>query len=323
LYVLFIQLTFKHSLSGFVLSNVNNMSNRVIITGGTGLVGRALKSMLEHQGYTVSLLSRRGNKDAATYEWNPAMGTIDESIFYNHDYIIHLAGAGVADKRWTTSYKKEIYDSRIQSTQLLVKKMAELKGHHIKKFVSTSAIGIYGNDISSIATETTPAASNFLAKVCEDWESEALKAETFGMPTVIIRVGVVLAKGGGFIPQISAPIKLFAGTVLGTGKQMLSWIHIDDLCKMYVESIKRTDIKGIYNAVAPAPVSHNQITHLMAKRLHRPIILPNAPTFVLKLVLGEMHGMILANQHVSAGKWIREGFQFKFSNIEDALADLI
>lgn len=299
------------------------MSNRIIITGGTGLVGRTLKKMLEQQGHTVSLLSRRGNKQASVYEWDPQKGTIDESIFYNHDYIIHLAGAGVADKRWTPSYKKEIYDSRILSTRLLVSKLRDLKGHAIKKFISASAIGIYGNDVSTLATETTSAADTFLAKVCEDWEQEALKAQEAGIPTAIIRVGVVLAKEGGFIPQISAPIKLFAGTVLGSGKQMLSWIHIHDLCSMFAEAVNNSSLTGIYNGVAPVAVTHHQITHLMAKRLHRPILLPNAPVFALKIALGEMHSMILANQHVSAEKWLRQGFIFKFPNIDQALADLM
>jgi uncharacterized protein (TIGR01777 family) len=308
---------------GFVLSNVNTMSNRIIITGGTGLVGRALKQLLEEQGNTVSLLSRKANKQTSVFGWNPQAAIIDESIFYNHDYIIHLAGAGVADKRWTPQYKKEIYDSRIQSTRLLVDKLRELKNHSIKKLISASAIGIYGNEVSTPALETAPAANTFLAKVCEDWEQEALKAQEVGVPTAIIRVGVVLAKEGGFIPQISAPIKLFAGTVLGNGKQMLSWIHIHDLCRMFAEAVNKPELVGIYNGVAPVAVTNHQITHLMAKRLHRPIILPNAPVFALKLALGEMHSMILANQHVSAEKWIRNGFCYKFPLIEDALADLI
>jgi uncharacterized protein (TIGR01777 family) len=305
------------------LECIMNTQNKVVISGGSGLVGKRLTTILESMGYEVSHLSRSTGKTQKTYLWNPSKGLIDSAVFTENDYIIHLAGAGVADRRWTSAYKKEIYDSRIFSTRLLVSKMGAIKDHTIKKFISASAIGIYGNDVPMPANENTTTANTFLAKVCVDWEQEAIKAQHTGVPTTIIRVGVVLAREGGFIPQISAPIKLFAGTVLGSGKQLLSWIHIDDLCAMFADAIKDDTLTGVFNAVAPAPISHHDITYKMAKLLGKRIILPNTPVFMLKLMLGEMYSMILANQNVSAQKWIDRGFKFTYAHVDEALTNLI
>lgn len=284
------------------------------------MVGSRLSLMLQERGYEVSILSRTSQLKHRTYKWDIAKGMIDEAVFTDHDYIIHLAGAGVADHRWTASYKKQIYDSRIHSTRLLVDRLNTLSNVRIKKFIAASAIGIYGNRVTTPATEDAPAADTFLANVCADWEAEAKRCR---LPTAIIRVGVVLAKEGGFIPQISKPMKFYAGTVLGSGKQMLSWIHIDDLCNMFIEAVKNSEIVGVYNGVAPEAVSHADITYKMANRLRVPILLPNVPSWVLKLMLGEMHTMILANQQVSARKWIDRGFGFQYPDIDSALDNLI
>ncbi len=302
------------------------MQNRVLITGGSGLVGRHLSMLLISNGFIVSHLGR--NKNASTdkymqYVWNPEKDEIDPNAIINNDYIIHLAGAGVEAHRWTESYKKEIYDSRIASTRLLVESIVKYNPTGIKKLVSTSAIGIYGNDTGENTPEDTPVGTTFLAKVCDDWEKEAIALRQHGIAVSIIRTGVVLAKDGGFIPKIAAPIKLFAGTALGTGNQYLSWVHIDDLCRMYLYLIQNEAINGIYNGVSLEPVTHNNITRQMAKRLNRPLIIPNAPVFALKLIFGEMHTMLLASQHVSGKKWLNERFKFKYPDIASALANLL
>jgi|688.fasta_scaffold98579_3 uncharacterized protein (TIGR01777 family) len=302
------------------------MQNRVLITGGSGLVGKHLSKLLSSNGFKVSHLGRNKSSLSETYTkyvWDPIRGEIDSDAIINTDYIIHLAGAGVEAQRWTEQYKKEIYDSRIISTRLLVESVIKYNPNGIKKLVSTSAIGVYGNHTAKNATENTPPGNTFLAKVCTDWEKEAIALRQYGVPVSIIRTGVVLAKEGGFIPKIAAPIKLFAGTALGTGNQYLSWVHIEDLCNMYLYLIRNENLNGEYNGVSLEPVTHNHVTRQMAERLHRPLIIPNAPVFVLKLLFGEMHTMLIASQHISGKKWVNEKFTFKYPDIASALANLL
>ena len=296
---------------------------RYIISGGTGLVGKRLSELLEDGDNSISLLSRDNQSNLTKkYVWDIEKSKIDLTWLNETDTLIHLAGAGVADKKWTASYKKEIYDSRINSTKLLFESLKN-NPHTVKTIVAASAIGIYGNDLSGIVDESSPSANTFLAKVCKDWEKEVLKFETIGIRVVILRTGIVLSKNGGFISEISKPIKLFLGSVFGNGKQVMSWIHIDDLCRMYIKAAEDENRKGIFNAVAPNPVSNSEITKKMASRLHRILILPNIPVFVLKLVFGEMAGMLLSNQNISCKKIMSSGFEFKYSFIDSALEDLI
>lgn len=297
---------------------------KILITGGTGGIGTKLTQKLLAKGYEVVMLSRKaGEKNGIRlFAWNPANGTIDTSAFEGVKHIIHLAGAGVADHRWTTSYKKEIYSSRIQSTKLLVDTIRQNK---LKpdSFVSTSAIGIYGDELKGVAHENYPVGDSFLSNVCRDWEAEANKANAEGIRTVIIRVGVVLSKDAGFIPEVAKPMRLFAGAALGNGKQMLGWIHIDDLCNMYIRAVEDTGMTGPYNAVAPFPVSNKEITHRMAAKLHRPILLPPVPEFALRILFGEMAATLVANQTVSSAKITDTGFEFMYPTIDAALNNLL
>jgi uncharacterized protein (TIGR01777 family) len=297
---------------------------KVLITGGTGAVGTHLTEMLIAKGYEVVMLSRKaGMKNGVRlYEWNPSKGAIDIAAFYNVNHVIHLAGAGIADHRWTDSYKKEIYDSRIQSTQLLVNTIISNK-LMLDSFVSTSAIGLYGNDVNGVADENYPVASTFLAKVCNDWETEANKVIPFGIRTVLVRVGVVLAKDSGFIPEVAKPIRLFAGAALGNGKQMLSWIHMEDLCNIYIKAIEDSCMAGPYNAVAPNPASNLDITRKMAVILNRPLLLPAVPLFALRLLFGEVAATLVANQKVSCRKIQEKGFTFSYPTLELALNNLL
>lgn len=293
---------------------------KYIISGGSGLIGKRLSEMLREKGNTVSVLSR-GN-GLKNHKWDIEKAEIDKSWLSETDIIIHLAGAGVADKKWTPSYKNEIYNSRINSTKLLFETLKN-NPHSIKTIVAASAIGIYGNDLNAIADESSSSANTFLAKVCKDWEKEVLKFETLGIRVVILRTGIVLSKNGGFISEISKPIKLYVGSALGNGKQAQSWIHIDDLCSIYIKAAEDENMKGIYNAVSKKPVSNNELTKKVALRLHKPLLLPNIPKFVLKLLFGEMTEMLLADQNISCKKILSTGFTFKFNDIDSALNDII
>lgn len=301
-----------------VLFNTITMKN-ILIAGGSGLVGKRLSELLQQKGYKVAVLSRQAKGKPNVFEWNIKQNYIQPEAINFADAIINLAGAGVVDKRWTEAYKKDIYDSRIQSTQLLSKVISENKTK-IKTFVNASAIGIYGNDFNVPATEQTPAAPTFLGKVCNDWENATKDA---GVRTVIIRTGIVLSSNEGFVGQLKTPIKLYAGCAIAGGKQMVSWIHIDDLCNMYIAALENESMQGPYNAVAPNPVSNQTLTHLLAKTLHRKIILPNVPTPIIRLALGEMADMLIGSQPVSSQKIQATGFRFRFDDAQAALKDLL
>lgn len=296
----------------------------ILITGGSGLVGKHLTQILEANNNEVAWIGRAKKEISShqKYNWDVEKKTTDKGWLKVADTIIHLAGAGVADHRWTDDYKKEIYDSRIKSTQLLFNTLAK-ENHSVKTLVCASAIGIYGNNCPEITDENAPAKTNFLAKVCDDWEKEALKFESLGIRVVIIRVGIVLAKDGGFVKAVAAPAKWGLGAAFGNGKMMTSWIHIDDLCGIFMKGGNDINMSGAYNAVAPNPVSNERITKAICKALHRPFFLPNVPAFMLKLALGEMASMILANQNISSKKIEKTGYKFAFSQVEEAITDVI
>ena len=298
--------------------------SKILITGGTGLVGKRIANELVKAGNEVVLLGRKSGifNGFTCYKWDPARQEIDTAALQGVQAIIHLAGAGVADKAWTKAYKQEIYNSRILSTRLLVNSLKHTP-NQVQTFISASAIGIYGNNCPYPTTEEAPAADTFLARVCKDWESEALQAESFGLRTAIIRIGVVLAKEGGFIPQVAKPIKFYAGAPLGSGNQYISWIHIHDLAEMFIKAVFDYQMRGIYNAVAPHPVSNKTITNAMAKKLHRPILLPPVPTFALKIIFGEMASMLIANQYIDSKKIEQTGFNFQYPTLDKALDELM
>lgn len=296
----------------------------ILIAGGSGLVGKRLTQLLQQKGYTVAWLSReaKAQPGVRTFVWDVNRQVIDQAAFEFADAVINLAGAGVADQRWTKAYKQEIYNSRIQSTALLADYMVH-QSHHVQVLVNASAIGIYGNDFSEKATEPTPAANTFLGKVCADWEAAAAQAREAGVRTVFVRTGIVLSKNEGFIGQLKTPVKWYAGTVMGSGSQFVSWIHLDDLCAIYINALEDITMSGAYNAVAPAPVTNKELTRLLAKELNRSIILPNVPAFALKAALGEMADMLVGSQPVSAGKILETGFTFAFAQAREAMHDLL
>ena len=302
------------------------MSNHVLITGGSGLVGSRLTELLLAQNYSVSHLSRSpGNPSSpvTTYQWDIKKQSIDPQALAEADYVIHLAGAGVADQRWTDERKQAILSSRTESTKLLHDAIAQ-EPSTIKAFVSASAIGIYGADTGEkLLTEESPAASDFLANVVAHWEAAVDAVEALGIRTVKYRIGIVLSPDGGALPPIARTVRWGVGAPLGSGEQYLSWIHIDDLCRLFIYALENEQVAGVYNAVGPQPVTNQQLTQAVARALHRPLWMPNVPGFALKLALGELATAVLGGNRVSCQKIEDAGFGHKFDKVEVALADLL
>jgi len=294
---------------------------RILITGGSGLVGSRLTELLLTQGYEVRWLSRKPGKkgEVSIYQWDIQAQTIDEAAFEGVHAVIHLAGAGVADSRWTEAYKKEIRDSRIQSTQLLFK---YLKKFPVAHFIGASAVGYYGSRGEELLAESSAAGDSFLAKVCIDWEAEMNKMAQTGSRVAMIRIGIVLSTKGGALPVMDKPVRLAVGAYLGNGKQYMPWIHIEDLCRMFMHLVEHEDLAGPFNGGAPEPLSNKDFIKSIAKALGRPFIPAPGPAFALKMVLGEQADMVLMSNRTSAEKILHSGFQFQFTDAVSALKDL-
>lgn len=320
----------------------------VLITGGTGLIGSALTQLLVEKGYKVIVLSRRRvnetvdkpmkkdsdenrdrtlNPDIETRSWDPDRGTIDPEAIRQADFIVHLAGAGVADKRWSAKRKQEILNSRTHSCAVLVKALKELP-NKVKAIVSASAIGWYGPDPfvpnPQPFAEDTTADDNFLGETCRLWETAIMPVSELGKRLVILRTGIVLSRKGGALAEFSKPVRMGMAAILGSGKQVISWIHIDDLCRLYLHAIEQPGWNGVYNAVAPHPVDNRTLTLELAKRLKGHYFVPvYIPSFILKMALGEMSVEVLKSATVASKKVRREGFQFLYLSIGEALENLL
>ncbi|WP_456424879.1 TIGR01777 family oxidoreductase [Lutibacter sp.] len=294
----------------------------ILITGGTGLVGKHLSLLLQSKGYHVTILSRKHSKKTNVFYWNVNKNYIDSEAIINSDYIIHLAGAGIANKRWSKSRKKELIDSRVKTTNLLLRKVKELNPS-LKGFIAASGIGYYGAITSSkIFTEKDKNGSDFLSLVCKLWEKASYQFNILNVRTVIFRTGIVFSKKGGALQKIKKPIKLGFGSPIGSGNQFMPWIHIEDLCNMYIEAIKNPNLKGIYNAVAPEHITNKFLTLEFAKILNKKIWISNIPEFAFKILLGEMAIILLKGSRVSSDKISKTGFKFKFSGLKSALLSL-
>ncbi|PID68891.1 MAG: TIGR01777 family protein [Flavobacteriia bacterium] len=300
--------------------------NKVLIAGGTGLIGRHLTRKLLDSGYTVHILSRSKRQSTADnlhyFVWDINKTFIDSQAFDGVKFVINLAGSGIGAQRWTESYKRVIVKSRVNGTRLLFEHIKSLN-ISIDKYIAASAIGYYGTTTADrIFTEEDAPGHDFLAEVTQAWEQEALLFETIGIKTVLMRTGVVFDRSGGAFPKIYKPVQSRMGAVLGSGQQMIPWIHIDDMVYAYVFMLEQ-DLAGTYNIVAPNPVNNKVLTHTIAKILHRTIWLPRIPGFVLKLILGEQAMLALEGCAVSSEKLSRAGFSFKYPQLEEALQDLL
>ena len=296
----------------------------ILVTGGTGLIGSHLCPRLKEKGYEIILLSRRKGSDLyPTFSWNPEKNEIEDGAIESADYIIHLAGTNIGEKRWTLRQKRNIIDSRVKGANLILNKVQE-KRHSLKAFVSSSAVGYYGSDPSEKEfSEKDPPGNDFLSEVCIQWEEAADQFQGTGIRTVKIRTGVVLTETGGVLSEMKGPVKSGIGSPLGSGRQYLPWIHIDDLCAIFEKAIEDNQMQGAYNAVAPDNKTNSELVQLLAKVLKKPYWFPKVPSFILKLLLGERAAIVLNGNKVSGRKIINEGFNFKYSDLETALRNLL
>jgi uncharacterized protein len=296
----------------------------ILIGGGNGLIGKKLSNKLTKRGYAVSILSRNLSRisEFQMYKWDIDENIIDKKAFEKVDIIINLAGENIGVKRWTQSRKQKIIDSRVNSTSLLYKAISEA-GTKPEAFISASATGYYGAITSDkIFTETDASAEDFLGKCCATWEKEADIFQNSGIRTVKLRTGVVLSKKDGALEKLARPVKAGFGAALGNGKQYMPWIHIDDLCEIYIKAIEDIEMQGVFNAVAPEHITNKEITHAIANVLQKKIILPNIPALIIRFILGEMSDMVLKGSRVSSAKIEKTGFKFQFPNLQTALKNI-
>ncbi len=298
---------------------------KILITGGSGIVGKHLSKRLKERGYSVAILSRKKIQIAGVlvYTWDLMNSEIEEKAINNVDYMIHLAGANIGKSRWTKARKRLIVDSRIKTTELIFKKVKE-QNKSLKVFISASAIGYYGAISSDkIFKETDLPSNDFLGNTCKEWEDAVDRFKELKIRTVKIRTGVVLTKKDGALSKMIAPIEMGIGSAIGSGKQYLPWIHIDDLCEIYIKAIEDNKMNGSYNAVAPDYKTNKVFTEVLAFVLNRPIWLPNIPVILMKLVFGEMSNLLLEGSRISADKILEAGYKFQFPGLKSALTNLI
>ena len=298
---------------------------KILITGATGLVGGEIVKLCHEQGYSVNYLSRRKDnlskaENFKGFYWNVEKGEIDKECFTDVSVIIHLAGASIA-KKWTKSYKKEIVDSRVDSAKMIFKALKDTP-NQVEQFISASAIGIYQDSILNYYKEDSQTLSNsFLGDVVKVWEASADAFLALNINVAKVRIGLVLDKNGGALPQIAKPVKFGLGAALGNGKQWQSWVHVKDLAGIFLHVLEN-ELTGVYNGVSPAPVTNHQMTKKLAEVFKMPFFMPNVPKFFLKLILGEMHIILLESQRVCSKKIQNTGFIFKYHNLCSALQNI-
>ncbi|MGC0775187.1 MAG: TIGR01777 family oxidoreductase, partial [Candidatus Acidiferrum sp.] len=296
---------------------------KVLVTGSSGLVGSALVRALTKEGHTVCRLARPGtiekndSNDGFQVAWNPATGELGGAAV-GADAVVNLAGASIAGGRWTSGRKAELRSSRIDTTRALVTALAKMNARP-RVLVSASATGFYGNRGDELLTEDSPPGNDFLSSLAEEWEAEALKAEAIGIRVVLARFGIILARDGGALPKIMLPFRFFAGGKIGSGKQWMSWIALDDVIDILRLALERGEIRGPINVVSPQPVQNAEFTKTLATAMHRPALFP-APAFALRLALGEMaDALLLSSQRVLPKKLEKLGYRFLNSNLNSAL----
>jgi len=297
----------------------------ILITGGTGLLGKRLVGQLLDLGWSPRLASRTAdlNANVPQYEWNISENKIDQRALDEVDAIIHLAGANVAEGRWTKKRKDEILESRVNSTRILFEAVEKLEKKP-RTLICASATGYYGlQELEHVSNEEEKAGSDFLAQVCQKWETEADRFETLGMRVVKVRTGVVFDQSGGALQKMVQPIRFFVGAALGSGKQNIPWIHWEDWCGAVIHLLQQNNLSGAFNLVAPQPVTNAELTRFIAKVMGRPLVLPNVPALALKILLGEMSSIVLQGHKVSSEKLIESGYKFKHESTLEAVSELL
>lgn len=297
----------------------------VLIAGGSGLIGMRLSELLTEQGHEVRHFSRStgGPSPYATFQWDVVAGNYDKAAFQEVTHVVNLAGAGIADARWTARRKRLIIESRTQSTRLLKEGIAA-HGQKVKAYLAGSAIGYYGNSGEKGVTEEAPAGEGFLSDSVAIWEQAIQEIpEELKLPTLVVRTGIVLSPEGGALQKMLIPLNLFVSAYFGDGQQWYSWIHIDDICRIFVKGVNDDDFRGLYNGIAPHPVRNKTLAQALITASKKPALLLPAPAFILRLVLGEMSHTILDSCQVSAAKLKDSGFTFEHPMIVPALEDLL
>ena len=301
---------------------------KILVSGATGLVGSVLLKQALAQGHEIHYLTTRKNQlnaisAAKGFYWNPKQNEINLKCFEGVEVLIHLAGASIS-QRWTTKNKKEILDSRVDGTSLLVKALKQLKGNHrLKQVVAASAIGIYPSSFSAIYTEDyTPQSNSFLEEVVIAWEKAEDGFAALGINLCKLRIGLVLTKKGGVLGPLKIPTWFGLGAAFGNGEQTQSWIHVDDLVTLSLQAAKE-QWEGIFNAVSPQPVSQKEFTKILAKAMRRPYFMPSLPQLPIRLVMGEMSTLVFNSQNVSATKVLQKGYKFQYPELFPAIKSLL
>lgn len=297
---------------------------KILVSGATGLVGRHLVPFLRENGDEVFSLVRQASNNEHEIQWNAETGIAESELkkIENFDAVVHLAGAGIADERWTKDRKRIIRDSRVVGTRVLIDSLRKLENPP-RAFVSASAIGYYGDRKDEILNEDSPPGKDFLSNVSVEWETEAKKAADFGARVVILRIGIVLSTTGGALKEMLTPFKMGVGGHVGSGKQFVSWIHLRDFIRVIQFVLENENLSGVINATAPNPVRNSEFAEKLGAALHRPSLIP-APAFALRLMFGELaDALLLSSARVVPEKLLATNFQFDFEFIEDALRNLL
>lgn len=295
----------------------------ILITGGSGLIGKHLTALLLKEGYQVNHLSRNARKNSAvkTFEWDPEKNFIEEEALRHADHIIHLAGASVA-KFWTPGYKRKLLSSRVKSAEVIFDFLSRNQ-NKVRSFISSSAVGYYGDGGKNWLHEEDGPGSDYLAEICIHWERAAKKFEAINKRVSIIRTGIVLAKEGGTLPSLLMPIRFGIAPVFGNGTQFYSWIHIEDLCRIYLFALKNESVHGAYNGVGPDPVRFKELMNAIAEAAGKRKLNFPVPPFLLKLFLDGFGNSLLSSLRCSSKKIEAAGFQFKYRELDEALRKIL
>lgn len=302
---------------------VNTHPKKILITGASGLIGSKLIRSLQEKGHHVSVLSRSPEKikGVKAFHWDVENKQVDKNAFTGIDTIINLAGAGIAEKRWTNSRKQLIVDSRVESVKLLYHAISESKAP-VTTFISASAVGFYGDRADEILTENSSNGSGFLAECCQKWEEAIEEGAQLDIRIVKLRIGLVLARQGGALQEMARTVNFFLGAALGSGKQWMPWIHLTDLISIFEAAVDNSEYRGTYNACSSLPVTNSEFTRILARVLFRPVWPINVPEFVLKTILGELSTVILNSNRTSSQKLVNMGFKFRYPGLKDALKEI-